>query len=821
MAELTEYHAAHLVDHAVDLDLARAAGVCSIVELEDRAVLGEPWETFRTLPAIAFPWTAPDGRVEWQLRPDNPTTDQRGRPRKYMFRPGMTPLLWAVRPVEGSERMLIVEGTKQGLAAASYAPDGVAVYAIAGCRNWQDGGVQLPDLFTAEDREVVVILDADAASNLEVYRAGEKLAAALDLAGASKVAFTHLPAAGKSGLDDVLGSFPEDKRAGWLARAIERAKAKPADKAPPAKKKEGPNKPPEAVGDRKTVVVNADQFEVINDISAAMTARFSGERLFCHGGVLSELISREGHASRLEPVDKDRFGDVLQQAVQTVREVSGRDGSTSYVNAWPERPVMGAVLRRAENFAPLSRLATAPFVRENGSVVSQPGYDLESHTLLVPDTELAGVEVPEDPTPEQIEAARDLILVDWLGDFPFESRADRANALALILTPAIRGLVKVVPLAVVDGSRMGVGKGKIAETLLTVYTGGSVRLMNMPENDELRKQITSAFRAGTEFFAFDEAHVIEGAALAQALTASMWEDRILGVSRMGTFPNNATWISLGNNVQVKGDLLRRVYRISIRPGHDDPENRPASSFRHPNLERWVQDNRRALLTAVLTLVRGWFAAGRPEMIRPATFQSFTEWEQIIGGILEHAGVAGFLENRGQWSQGSDPEKEWWAGHLLWLSAQFGDDVGFTIQEVVSRAKADIRGFQGPPGLLDPMDKEFPAKLPYAYRSQRGRPEAGLVLDKPGKAHNNVGSWVIRPESKFATDSAPVLGGDGGDGGDDSNQRVCSERHSVPATPTHVGVPPRNGGGGMTPIAPIAPIADWDEDALLAEVVEEP
>src|SRR5690606_32954319 len=118
-------------------------------------------------------------------------------------------------------------------------------------------------------------------------------------------------------------------------------------------------------------------------------------------------------------------------------------------------------------------------------------------------------------------------------------------------------------------------------TLFRSYTGRPAPLTSLPENEELRKKITASFREGRQFMIFDEAHTIEGEALSQALTASVWEDRILGISKNGVFPNTATWISLGNNVEVKGDIIRRAYRICLRPNHDDPENRPADSFRHP------------------------------------------------------------------------------------------------------------------------------------------------------------------------------------------------------------------------------------------------
>ncbi len=749
-ATLSEDHAAYLAEHAIDLDLARSLGVRTVAELEDREPLGEPWAMFRTLPAIAFPWTAPDGRVEWQLRPDNPTTDQRGRLRKYMFRPGMTPVLWEVRPGAAGSAMLIVEGTKQCLAAASHAPEGMAVYGIAGCRMWQDEGTPIPDLAVAEDREVVVILDADATTNRDVYDAGTGLAAALAMEGASKITFARLPGGGKAGLDDVLAGREHERRASYLARLISGAKPKPADKAPTAKKK---LKDPPAAGNRVTLVCNRDRWEVINDLTKSLLEKWNGTGLFNHGGVISKLGGKG-----MVPIDAGTVRDIIQATCLTVDETDGANGVT-YSFTWPDPNTIKAMLSRAEHFAPLERVAHAPYVRLDGSVVTKPGYDEATKTMLILDPELEGIEVPEAPTPEEVAAALELVMTEWLGDFPFDTDADRANMLALALTPAIRGLVPRVPLAVVDGLQMGVGKNKIADTLLLVYTGQAAKPMNfVDEVEELRKQITSAFRTGAEFFVFDEAHVVAGAALAQALTAETWQDRILGVSTMAEFPNRVTWVSLGNNVSVQGDLTRRVYRIAIRPRYANPQDRPASSFRHPgvsgyDLETWVAANRKGLLTALLTLVRAWFAAGQPRPARGVSFGSFEGWERVVGGIVETAGLTGFLDNLKVWRSESDFDTQYWSNHVAWLRDQF-QDRPFRTAEVKAAAQVDLPSYMAPPRLDDVADKGYTKALGEQYSRIRGRRYGGLYLDRAGSAHGHVSLWTVCRDGDTGPDTPP-------------------------------------------------------------------
>ena len=749
---LTDEHKAFLTAQAVDVDLALALGVRSLVTRADNPQEGV-WGNWANHPAILFPWTSPDGRVEFQVRPDNPTADSRGRDRKYVFRKDMTPVLWEVKKGNQAGHVLIVEGTKQCLAAASYAPAGVTVYGIAGCRSWQIDGQPISDLMAVDGRDVVIMLDADAAENPQVFDAGTALAEALVMEGATKVLFGRLPGGGKSGLDDVLGARPADRRQDFLRRLIAQARPKPADTKPKGKRPE--KGAPRADDGRVTIVVNRDRLSVINDLTGALLSRWNAVELFCHGGVISRR-----KVTTMAPVDRGSFHDLIQETAITVNENEGANGTT-YGYAWPDPGTMAATLSRADHFAQLDRISRAPFAREDGTIATEPGYDEATRTMLMLDDVFTGLKVPEEPSPEEITAARDFLLTEWLGDFPFDSDVDRANVLALIVTPAIRGMVPKVPLAVVDGLQMGVGKNLLADSILTVYTGTAAEPMNwVPDADELRKQITAAFRTGAEFFVFDEAHTVEGAPLAQALTAATWQDRILGVSTMANFPNVITWMSLGNNVQVRGDLTRRVYRIALRPKYADPQDRKAETFRHPgqsglDLLSWTRKNRCELMTAILTLVRAWFAQGQPRPTRGVSFGSFEVWEKITGGIVQTAGLSGFLDNLKVWRSESDFDTQYWAGHLGWLRETFSDEP-FRTAQVREKAMGDPAGYLAPPKLDDPSDKGYGKALGEAYSRLRGRRYSGLWIERTGAAHGHVSVWrVFQEDEDEATEENPT------------------------------------------------------------------
>jgi P4 family phage/plasmid primase-like protien len=210
--EIASHHAEMLEAHAVTAEWAKRAGLYSASSAPPE------WNGYHAalFPGLIYPWRFA-GRVEYQL-----ATDDRDHHPKYVFRPGVEIMLNAVVPVNGkTSKVLIVEGSKQQLAAASYAPKGWGIYGVAGCWNWTNA-----DFTFLEGREVVVIFDGDLRGNRQVWDGADKLGENLRLDGASSVKYALLPRVEKEGLDDFLAKRPEDKRADTLLRLVEGAEEK-------------------------------------------------------------------------------------------------------------------------------------------------------------------------------------------------------------------------------------------------------------------------------------------------------------------------------------------------------------------------------------------------------------------------------------------------------------------------------------------------------------------------------------------------------------------------------------------------------------------
>jgi hypothetical protein len=126
----------------------------------------------------------------------------------------------------------------------------------------------------------------------------------------------------------------------------------------------------------------------------------------------------------------------------------------------------------------------------------------------------------------------------------------------------------------------------------------------------------------------------------------------------------STTISLGKKVRLRGradnpalsdEITRRVVRIRIDAKTDQPWLR--TGFRHADLRGWTIEHRADLVWAILTIVRAWVADGQPAGGK--TLGMFDGWAAVLGGILEVAGIPGFLGNLQEFYEQSDATGAAW------------------------------------------------------------------------------------------------------------------------------------------------------------------
>jgi hypothetical protein len=408
-------------------------------------------------------------------------------------------------------------------------------------------------------------------------------------------------------------------------------------------------------------------------------------------------------------------------------------------------------------FPMLIAIAESPFLRPDGTVVSQPGYDEATRTYYKPYGTLDGFAVSLAPTAHHVDAARELIL-EVFCNFPFVDAANKANALALFITPELRPAINgPVPMALIDAPQAGTGKGLLVECVHIKTTGMSAVMKPAParnDESEWRKTLTATIERARILTVFDNIEtVLDSSSLALALTATSYEDRILGKSEnTPPLPQRLVFVMTGNNLALGGDLPRRCYWIRIDAQESQPWLRKPEVFKHPDLRAWVHANRGRLLSAVLTLGRAWFLADCPPASTPI-LGTFEEWSRIVGGVLAFCGVDGFLGNLDDLYEKSDPSQAAWASFLAALKDKM-PSAGFKAADLTNRLKSDPEFAALLPedlGELDPPEK-FQRRLGNALRKREKRRygDRALHVARFG-THQGATIWTV-----LAKDTLTIL-----------------------------------------------------------------
>ena len=414
---------------------------------------------------------------------------------------------------------------------------------------------------------------------------------------------------------------------------------------------------------------------------------------FTQSGRLVRLRYNErGHW--IEPVNEYALRRRLTQVADVVHR-SG-DGENHW-HVFPTLSLMRDILAMDTfPFPALEGIIETPIVKSDGSFLGTPGYDATTRLLYRPHPGFTLLSIPESPSASDVTAAL-MMITEPLEGFPFVDEAALANTLALLMTPILRHAINgPVPLALIDAPQAGTGKSLLARVISMITTGRSAAMMTAPGSDEeWRKRLTASLLSGSNLIIVDN---VEGAlnapSLAAALTTDIWTDRLLGVSEMVTLAQRATWIANGNNIRPGGDLPRRCYWIRLDAKTSRPWQR--TGFQFPDLIAWVASHRREYVSALLLLARAWFAVGQPEGNTP-TLGGFESWTRMVGGILSHAGIPGFLGNLEAMYAESDDGSNQWEAFLKEWRERFGDRP-ITMVELTDE-------------LLHPDDVSFRESLP--------------------------------------------------------------------------------------------------------------
>lgn len=350
---------------------------------------------------------------------------------------------------------------------------------------------------------------------------------------------------------------------------------------------------------------------------------------------ISRVIQRPPGLPRIATLQLPTIRELLTKNADWIVYKPTKGGEEGELESVPSHPPTWAVAATAARgdwptVRPIETVIESPILRPDGSIMNEPGYDAKTGILFEAEED-TNWDIPVSPTPRDATNAAERLL-DIVADFPFKDHSHRAAWLAALLTPMARfAIAGACPLFLFDANGPGSGKSLLSDVIAMIATGRAMPRTAYPDEDEeMRKRITSIAMAGDRMMLLDNiAATFGGSALDSALTATSWRDRILGKSEMtGELSLFTVWFGTGNNVLLRGDVLRRVVPCRLETLLEKPEERGEEEFAHPNLLKWVKEGRQGFVRDVLTILRAYVLAGRPRGSYGA-FGSFEAWSNLV------------------------------------------------------------------------------------------------------------------------------------------------------------------------------------------------
>lgn len=377
------------------------------------------------------------------------------------------------------------------------------------------------------------------------------------------------------------------------------------------------------------ILIDTDISRVVD---AAEQALLNSEvELYVWGNELVHLSRGGLEGIRLSQIRPPWLREQLSRVAvfETVRKDEPR---ACMVPTW----VVDTLMSRGQwPFPALKGLTDTPMLRPDGTLLSTPGYDADTGYLYEPTIEFPPI--PDQPSEQDVQGAL-AALCEPFYDFPFEYEHDRAAAISAVLSllarPAIDGSV---PMFGVTSTAPASGKGLLCDVVSLICTGAvAARAAVTRWDEEMSKCIVAIGIHGARMVVLDNVVGPLGTpSLANALTAPSFTGRLLGASKMVTFPMRVVWFATGNGLTYSNDLGRRVIPINLDAKCEHPEDR--TTYRHPDLPPYVRSQRGHLVNAGLTLLRAFIVAGRPQHGRPR-IGSFESWDDLVRSACIWAGL---------------------------------------------------------------------------------------------------------------------------------------------------------------------------------------
>jgi hypothetical protein len=365
----------------------------------------------------------------------------------------------------------------------------------------------------------------------------------------------------------------------------------------------------------------------------------SGLRIYQRAGFLVRVIKRDQpsvrHYKRRAPGALGIVGieqaHLIEQLTRAARwlKFSSQKGAWVPSNA-PEQAAATYMARRGHWQVPrLWSAISTPTLRPDGTLLQEPGYDVDSQTWYDP----LGIDFPKIPdAPSKEEAERALRKFrEAFDSFPFESRTDMSVALALALTALVRRSLPSAPLGGITAPQAGTGKTLLVDSIAIMATGVSAPAIKYADTDEeFTKTMLAILAEGDQVVLIDNVErPLDNETLNVVLTSESFRQRMLGKTEMMTVPTTTLFMANGNHLTIAGDTSTRTLMCRMDAKTEHPEQR---QFEIEKRE-WITQHRPELVAAGLTIMRAFIATKQRVQDYCETWGRFERWTDMVRAPL--------------------------------------------------------------------------------------------------------------------------------------------------------------------------------------------
>lgn len=376
-----------------------------------------------------------------------------------------------------------------------------------------------------------------------------------------------------------------------------------------------------------------------------------------------------------------------------------------------------------------------PTARPDGSVITEQGLDVSTGLYLLG----APIRDPRALAGAELEACRARVWAPFR-EFPFANDAARGTLVAALLTAVVRPALDTAPAFLVNAQVHGTGKTLLSEALMIAATGSTAPLTLPDDPAEQGKTLISMLLEGPRGVLFDNVMSVlkPNATFCSAMTSESYRARGLGGMKLVSVSNRALWVLNGNNVELRGDVVRRVLSIVL----DSPEN--PETQRHDFDPREVIRGGLAEYRAdLLDLIVSYQAEGMPLQSREG-MASFEQWNRLVRNCVLWLGFADPLQTLKE-AQAEDGETMLLRRMLTVWYERFGDEAMLLRDLAAHPFEGEVAAeWQEVYGLITTFKgRQDPAQFGYWLRRMKGRKVDGMHFTAGGVGKGGVTKWCVK------------------------------------------------------------------------------